>query len=80
MSSRPHPSLFEATRSALLLPRSAADRTPIRVDHADFCKSKLDKNFWILRELGRELILVDLGVGLPDFSRCAEGTPHESFD
>ena len=50
MSSRPHPSLFEATRSALLLPRSAADRIPARVAHADFCKSNLDKNFQILRD------------------------------
>jgi hypothetical protein len=53
MSSRPHPSLFEATRSALLLPRPAADRIPTQVDLADFCKSNLDKSFWILRELVR---------------------------
>jgi hypothetical protein len=75
MSSRPHPALFEATRSALLLPRPAADRIPARVDHADFCKSNLDKSFWILRELGRGLVLVDHGAGLPDFSRFPEGIP-----
>jgi hypothetical protein len=75
MSSRPHPALFEATRSALLLPRPAAARIPARVDHADFCKSNLDKSFWILRELGRELVLVDHGAGLPDFSQFPEGIP-----
>lgn len=56
MSSRPHPSLFEATRSALRLPHPAADRIPARVDLADCCKSSLDKSFWILRELGRGLV------------------------
>ena len=45
MSSRPHPALFEATRSALLLPRQAADRIPARVDPAESCKSNLDKSF-----------------------------------
>jgi hypothetical protein len=35
----------------------------------------LDKNFWILRELGRELVLVDHGAGLPDFGRFTEGIP-----
>ena len=72
MSSRPHPALFESTRSALLLPRSAPDRIP---GHAYPCKSNLDKNFWILRELGRELVLVDHGAGLPDFGPFTEGIP-----
>jgi hypothetical protein len=72
MSSRPHPSLFESTRSALLLPRSALDPIP---GHAHRCKSNLDKNFWILRELGRELVLVDRGAALPDFGRFTEGIP-----
>jgi hypothetical protein len=75
MSSRPHPALFEATRSALLLPRPAADRIPARVDSAYLRKSNLDKSFWVLRELGRELALVDHGAGLPDFSRFPEGIP-----
>ena len=77
MSSRPHPSLFESTRSALLLPRSAPDRI---LGQAHRRKANLDKNFWILRELGRELVLVDHGAGLPDFSWCAEGTPYECLD
>lgn len=77
MSSRLHPSLFESTRSALLLPRSAPDRIP---DPAYLCKSNLDKNFWILRELGRELVRVDHGAGLPDFGRFPEGIPYECFD
>jgi hypothetical protein len=79
MSSRPHPSLFEATRSALLLPHPAADGIPARLSLADLCKSNLDKSFWILRELGRGLVLVDPGVGLPDFSPWPE-VPYESFD
>ena len=72
MSSRPHPALFESTRSALLLPRSAPARI---LDHAYRRKSNLDKNFWILRELGRVLVLVDHGAGLPDFGRFTEGIP-----
>ena len=75
MSSRSDPVLFDATRSALRLPRPIAGRVPLQVDLADFCKSNLDKNFWILRELGRELVLVDHGAGLPDFGRCPEEIP-----
>jgi hypothetical protein len=77
MSSRPHPSLFESTRSALLLPRSAPDRT---ADPTYRCKSNLDKNFWILRELGRVLVLVDNGAGLPDLSRFPRESPYECFE
>lgn len=72
MSSRSHPALFEATRSALLLPRPAAHGIAARPSPADLYKSNLDKSFWILRELGRELALVDPGVGLPDFSQWPE--------
>ena len=43
MSSRPCRTLFETTRSALRLQTDA--------------KSSLDKSFWILRELGSDLIL-----------------------
>jgi hypothetical protein len=32
----------------------------------------LDKNFWILRELGRHVVLVEHGADLPDFGRCPE--------
>jgi hypothetical protein len=82
MSSRPHPALFEATRSALLLPCLAADRIPTRVDAADFCKSKMDRSFWILRELGRELVLVDHGAGLPTSAGSRRESPYayECFD
>ena len=73
MSSRSHPALFEATRLALLLPRPTGGGIPVPVDLVHFCKSNLDKNFWILRELGRHLVLVDHGV--PDLSRCPEGVP-----
>jgi hypothetical protein len=55
MSSRSHPALFEATRSALLLSRPPGGGIPASVDAVDFYKSKLDNNFWILRELGRHL-------------------------
>jgi hypothetical protein len=76
MSSRPHAALFEATRSALLLPRPTAGRIPAGFDS---CKSNLDKSFWILRELGTGLALVDPGVGLPGVSRRPE-VPYEGFD
>jgi hypothetical protein len=45
------------------------------VDLLDFPKSNLDNNFWILRELGRHLVLGDHGVGLPDFGQCPEEIP-----
>ena len=70
MSSR---SLFEVTRSALLLPRPTGGGIPVPVDLVHFCKSNLDKNFWMLRELGRHVILVEHGADLPDFGRCPEG-------
>ena len=35
----------------------------------------LDKNFWILRELGRHVVLVEHGADLPDFGRCPEEIP-----
>ena len=73
MSSRSDPVLFDATRSALRLPRPIVGRIPVQVDLADFCKSNLDKNFWMLRELGRHVILVEHGADLPDFGRCPEG-------
>ena len=75
MSSRSHPVLFDATRSALRLPRPTGGRIPVQVDAADFCKSSLDKNFWILRELGRHVVLVEHGADLPDFGRCPEEIP-----
>jgi hypothetical protein len=75
MSSRTHPALFDATRSALRLPRPMVGRNPRRVDAADFCKSNLDKNFWILRELGRHVVLVERGADLPDFGRYPEEIP-----
>jgi hypothetical protein len=73
MSSRSHRALFETTRAALLLPSPMGGRSPAQVDAIDFCKSNLDKNFWILRELGRYLVLVDHGLVVPDLSRCGEG-------
>jgi hypothetical protein len=72
MSSR---SLFEVTRSALLLPRPTGGGIPAPVDSVDVRKSNLDKNFWILRDLGRHLVLVDRWVALPEFSRCPEEVP-----
>lgn len=75
MSSRSDPVLFDATRSALRLPRPIAGRIPLQVDLADLCKSNLDKNFWILRELGRHVVLVEQGADLPDFGRCPEEIP-----
>jgi hypothetical protein len=75
MSSRSHAVLFEATRSALLLPCPTGSRVRPPVDLLDFPKSNLDNNFWILRELGRHLVLGDHGVGLPDFGQCPEETP-----
>ena len=77
MSSRPHTSLFESTRSALLLPRSAPDTI---LGQAHRRKANLDKNFWILRELGRVLVLVDNGAGLPDLSRFPRESPYECFE
>jgi hypothetical protein len=73
MSSRPDPVLFDATRSALRLPRAIGGRIPVQVDLADFCKSNLDKNFWMLRELGRHVVLVEHGADLPDYGRRPEG-------
>ena len=73
MSSRPDPVLFDATRSALRLPRAIGGRIPVQGDLADFCKSNLDKNFWMLRELGRHVVLVEHGADLPDYGRRPEG-------
>ena len=64
MSSHSDPVLFDATRSALRLPRPTSGR-----------KSNLDKNFWILRELGRHVVLVEHGADLPDFGRSPEEFP-----
>lgn len=75
MSSRSDPVLFDATRSALRLPRPLVDRIPLQVDAADFSKSNLDKNFWVLRELGRHVVLVEQGADLPDFGRSPEEVP-----
>jgi hypothetical protein len=72
MSSRSHPALFDATRSALKLARPMGGRIPVQVDAAYFRKSNLDKNFWMLRELGRHVVLVENGADLPDFGRCPE--------
>jgi hypothetical protein len=55
MSSRSHPVLFEVTRSALLLPRPTDGGIRGPVNPVDFSKSNLDKNFWILHELGKHL-------------------------
>lgn len=75
MSSRSRPGLFETTHSALLLPCPTGGGIPASVDLVDIRNSNLDKAFWILRELGRYLVLVDHGVGLLDLSRCPEGIP-----
>jgi hypothetical protein len=73
MSSRSDPVLFDTTRSALRLTRAIGRRISLQVDLADFCKSNLDKNFWMLRELGRHVVLVEQGADLPDFGPCPEG-------
>jgi hypothetical protein len=75
MSSRSHPVLFEVTRSALLLPRPTEGGIRAPVDQVDFSKSNLDKNFWILRELGKHLVLIEHGVELSDLGRYPEGIP-----
>jgi len=75
MSSRSHAALFETTHSALLLPRPTGGGRPATVASGDNRKSNLDKSFWILRELGRGLALIDPGVELLDLSRCPEGIP-----
>jgi hypothetical protein len=75
MSSRSHPALFETTHSALLLLHPTGGGRPATVDLVDIRNSNLDKDFWLLRELGRYLVLVDHGVGLLDLSRCPEGVP-----
>jgi hypothetical protein len=75
MSSHSDPVLFNATRSALRLPCPIGGLIPLQFDLADFCKSNLDKNFWILRELGRHVVLVEQGANLPDFGRCPEEIP-----
>jgi hypothetical protein len=51
MSSRPCRTLFETTRSALRLQTDA--------------KSSLDRNFWIMRELGNDLALAGLAAREP---------------
>ena len=68
MSSHPCPGLFETTHSALLLPEpaNAAPNSP---------NASLDKNFWVLRELGRTLVLIDPGAELLALSRVPEGIP-----
>jgi hypothetical protein len=76
MSSHPIPALFETTHSALLLPHPAGSGMPRRRVATDTHNSNLDKNFWIMRELGRYLALVDHGVGLLDLARCPEGIPR----
>jgi len=76
MSSHPLPALFDTTHSALLLPHPAGTGVRPRTVAADSSKSNLDKNFWIMRELGRYLALVDHGVGLLDLARCPEGIPR----
>jgi hypothetical protein len=72
MSSRPHPVLFEVTRSALLLPCPTGGSLRMPVDLLDFPKSNLDNDFVNLRELGRHLVRGDHGVSLPDFGQCPE--------
>lgn len=72
MSSRPHPVLFEVTRSALLLPCPTGGRVRLPVDLLDFPKSNLDKSFGIMHEPGRHLVRGDHGVSLPDFGQCPE--------
>lgn len=71
MSSRTCPALFETTHSALLLPCPAV---PPALAPAATDKSNLDKSFWIMRELGR-LVLVEHEVGLLDLARCPERIP-----
>jgi hypothetical protein len=77
MSSRPHPALFESTHSALLLSSPGKPARPDRDTAPDaICKSDLDKSFWILRELGRCLVLVDHGAAAElDFTGCPQGIP-----
>ncbi|MEP6687751.1 MAG: hypothetical protein ABJC36_05330 [Gemmatimonadales bacterium] len=75
MSSHPHSALFDTTHSALLLPRPADRGMPSHGADDVNGKSNLDKNFWIMRELGRYLALVDHGVGMLDLARCPEGIP-----
>ena len=72
MSSRSHPALFETTHSALLLPCPTGGGIPAPGDSVDRRKSNLDKSFWVLREMGRRVALVDHGVGLLELSRCPE--------
>jgi hypothetical protein len=74
MSSRSYPGLFETTHAALLLPSAAAGAgTPLQVDPVDLRKLNLDKNFWILRELGRCVVHVDPAAGPLDLSRRPAG-------
>jgi hypothetical protein len=75
MSSRSRPGLFETTHTALLLPHPTGGGIPAPGDLVDIINSNLDKDFWVLRELGRYLVLIDHGVGLLDLSRCPEGIP-----
>ena len=75
MSSRSHLALFDATSSALRLPRPMNGRIPVQADADYFGKSNLDKNFWVLRELGRHVVLVENGADLPDFGRGPEEIP-----
>ena len=76
MSSHSLPGLFETTHSALLLPHPAGTGMPPRSVAGDIRNLNLDKNFWIMRELGRYLALVDHGVGMLDLARCPEGIPR----
>ena len=76
MSSRSLPPLFETTHSALLLPHPPTPSAALPGSSPEVTdKSSLDKNFWILRELGRRLALVDHGVTLLDLARCPVRIP-----
>jgi len=55
MSRRPHLSLFETTHSAMQLPAKPVPAPGSSGEPNDGHNLSLDKNFWILRELGRHL-------------------------
>ena len=74
MLTPPHRALFEASYSALLL-RSPMATGSRAVAAADFRKSSMDKNFGILRELGRHVGFVEHGADLADFGRCPAEIP-----
>lgn len=72
MTNRSSAALFDTTSSALQLPRSAPGSRVSRKILSQAPNTNLDKNFWLLRELGRYLVIVDPSAAWFNLGSAAE--------